>query len=621
MTKVQQWPKWVWLVIILVLVLLASLGWHWQRSRNMPAPAVGMVLLLPDNAPSQKYVLAWQDAASESGVLMSQMRASDFVGLDATQRAQIRGVVLPDSIHRYISPALGSVLEEYVRQGGALWLNYDAATENAEGRFLERAELTRLVGMEYLLFQERGKGMIHNDALLVPPSTLQDLAIAPGRFQPYTASGKGWLQATTYGYDNAAFSYFETRGNFPGKQLAAGPDGSVLAGLRDYGKGKVLFVNLPVSYLAVRTDGLWLHSFLVYFNRQVLHLPRLSAVPDGIGGLVMNWHVDAANALPYVDMLEKVGFLKQGPYSIHFTTGPDTNRPGDHLGMDLANNAKAQALVKRLKDMGNEIGAHGGWAHNYFAFNVNEHNAAEWTPYLEHNKQDLENVIHQPLTEYSAPNGNQPTWVTDWLRKHGVIAYYQVANLSMGPTRSYVDPADMHGRPWSFPVSADGGVASFEEGVRNDYSQPRMLAWLQAMTSFVVDQGEARLVYFHPPGVYFYQNAAASWLTQTAGLKGSGKFRWYTMTGLARFLSQRELTSWQIRPLGAQAGGHYRLQAHNPQSLAEQSWLLPKDSVTGRPLLTGGDARLEETPQGWRITARSGKDLQIDYLPPTGNSQ
>jgi hypothetical protein len=81
-------------------------GWHWQRSRNMPAPAVGMVLLLPDNAPSQKYVLAWQDAAAESGVLMSQMRASDFVALDASQRAQIRGVVLPDSIHRYISPAL-----------------------------------------------------------------------------------------------------------------------------------------------------------------------------------------------------------------------------------------------------------------------------------------------------------------------------------------------------------------------------------------------------------------------------------------------------------------------------------------------------------------------------------
>ena len=619
--KVQQWPKWVWFVLLLVLVLLASLAWHWQRSRNATAPDAGIVLLLPDAEASRKYVLTWQDAAAESGVPMTPMRAADFVALDAAQRAQIRGVVLPDSIHRHVTSALGGVLEEYVRQGGALWLNYDAATENADGRFLDRAELTRLVGVDYLLFRERGKGMIHNDMLLVPPSTITDLTIAPGRFQPYTASGNGWLQATTYGYDNAAFSYFETRGSFPGKLMAEGRDGSVLAGLRDYGKGKVLFVNLPVGYLAVRTDGLWLHSFMAFFNGQVLHLPRLSAVPDGIGGLVMNWHVDAANALPYIDMLEKVGFLKQGPYSIHFTTGPDTNRPGDHMGMDLANNPKAQALVSRLKGMGNEIGAHGGWAHNYFAFNINEHNGAEWTPYLEHNKQDLENVIHQPLTEYSAPNGNQPGWVTDWLRKHGVIAYYQVANLSMGPTRSFIDPSDMHGRPWSFPVSADGAVASFEEGVRNNYGQPRMQAWLQAMTRFVVDQGEARLVYFHPPGVYFYQDAAAQWLAQTAALRSSGKFRWYTMSGLARFLSQRELTTWKTRPLAGARDGRLRIQANNPQSLADQSWLLPKAGVSGKPQVTAGAARIEETATDWRITAQSGKDLQIDYLPTTSISQ
>ena len=69
-------------------------------------------------------------------------------------------------------------------------------------------------------------------------------------------------------------------------------------------------------------------------------------------------------------------------------------------------------------------------------------------------------------------------------------------------------------------------------------SSPREAA---VMTQFVVDHGEARLVYFHPPGVYFYQDAAAQWLAQTAALRSSGKFRWYTMSGLARFLSQREL--------------------------------------------------------------------------------
>jgi hypothetical protein len=63
-------------------------------------------------------------------------------------------------------------------------------------------------------------------------------------------------------------------------------------------------------------------------------------VPDGIGGLVMNWHVDAANALPYIDMLENIGFPEAGAVLHPFHDRPDTNRPGDHMGMDLANNRR-----------------------------------------------------------------------------------------------------------------------------------------------------------------------------------------------------------------------------------------------------------------------------------------
>jgi hypothetical protein len=36
-----------------------------------------------------------------------------------------------------------------------------------------------MVGVDYLLFQERGKGMIHNDALLVPPSTIRIWPLRP----------------------------------------------------------------------------------------------------------------------------------------------------------------------------------------------------------------------------------------------------------------------------------------------------------------------------------------------------------------------------------------------------------------------------------------------------------
>lgn len=619
MSRFRSWPHWIWWSLLMGLVLVAVAGWHLRQQKVAPPPGAFIALLLPDQLDSHKYILAWQDAASEAGVSMAQITASELVAMDAAQRARIRGIVLPDSIHRSISAALAGVLEEYVRNGGALWINYDAATEDAGGRFLDKPSLARLVGVDYLLYQEMGKAMVHGDQMLMSAQAVQALGIAPGRFQATGSDPEAMLQAATYGYDKEEFSHLLTRGLFPGQVLATSKDGSLIAGLRRYGQGQVLFVNLPVTFLRVRTDGLWLQSYLRFFNGHMLKLPQLASVPDGIGGLVMNWHVDANNALPYMSMLEGLGFLKQGPYSVHFTSGPDNNSPGDRLGMDVAHNITAQGWIRRLHQLGYEVGAHGGWAHNYFAFNINEHDGSKWTSYLVNNKKDLENVTHQQLTEYSAPNGHHPQWVTNWLRRNGVLAYYFVGDSSMGPTRAYIDPDDMHGRPWAFPVSANGDVASFEEAVRNKFSESQMSAWLEAMTGFTVRQREVRLVYFHPPGVYFYQNTARQWLEQTQQLREQGVFRWYTMTQLARFLTQREQTVWQVLPVAGAKQPWITVNAHNPASLQHQSWLLPKTKA--RPVLLSGVASIEDLPDAWRITARSGKDLRFEYLQPTSTAQ
>ncbi|WP_146176603.1 polysaccharide deacetylase family protein [Chromobacterium sp. Panama] len=618
MNKIRSCPLWVFIILLLGLLLAASAIWHKLSASRTPPPRAFIALLLPDKPASNKYALAWQDAANEGGVAMMQITASQLVDMEPEQRARIRGIILPDTIHRHVDAALAGVLEEYVQAGGALWINYDAASENAGGRFLDKPTLARMVGVDYLLYRELGKQMVRRDLMLMSPSAVAELGITPGRFQPYAGGKPSLLQASTYGYDQAAFSYLATRGSFQGRVLAEGPDGTLIASLRDYGRGKVLFVNLPVTFLKIRTDGLWLQSYLNFFNTRVLHLPQLASVPDGVGGLVMNWHVDDANAIPYLDLLKKLGFLEQGPYSVHFTTGPDTNQPGDRRGMDLAHNAQAQDWVRRLRALGYDIGAHGGWMHNYFAFNINEHNGKQWASYLANNKQDLENLTQQALTEYSAPNGHHPDWVTAWLRQHGVLAYYYVGDLSMGPTRTYIDPADMHDRPWAFPVSANGGIASFEEAVRNKLPSEQMTLWLQDMTRFAVQQRVARLVYFHPPGVYFYQQTVKQWLAQTRALRDQGVFHWYTMTQLSRFLSQRELTQWQVAPAEGRDASWVSVSAHNPGSLARQSWLLPKSSA--RPVLRSGKAEIEALPDAWRVSAQSGQDLRFDYLQTTSDT-
>jgi hypothetical protein len=127
MSRFRSWPHWIWWSLLMGLVLVAVAGWHLRQQKVAPPPGAFIALLLPDQLDSHKYILAWQDAASEAGVSMAQITASELVAMDAAQRARIRGIVLPDSIHRSISAALAGVLEEYVRNGGALWINYDAA--------------------------------------------------------------------------------------------------------------------------------------------------------------------------------------------------------------------------------------------------------------------------------------------------------------------------------------------------------------------------------------------------------------------------------------------------------------------------------------------------------------
>ena len=49
---------------------------------------------------------------------------------------------------------------------------------------------------------------------------------------------------------------YQTEGSYAGTALATSPDFGLVAGVQSYGAGKVLFVNLPLTYLKGRTDAL-----------------------------------------------------------------------------------------------------------------------------------------------------------------------------------------------------------------------------------------------------------------------------------------------------------------------------------------------------------------------------
>lgn len=421
--------------------------------------------------------------------------------------------------------------------------------------------------------------------------------------------GNEELAVAGYHYGRLRYPAFATEGTYHGQGLMHGEGGSLLAGRRHLGQGQVLFVNLPLTYLKLRTDGFFMHSFLRYFAQDLAHLPQLAAMPQGVGALIMNWHIDSAAALPAMAQLEALGVFEQGPYSVHLTAGPDVNVPGDGGGTNLEHNPAMRAWVRRFVARGDAVGSHGGWIHNEFGRLVSTQPQARSGELIERNSAVVSQASGQAVREYSAPLGNQPAWVTPWLRARNIHAYYFTGDMGMAPTRSYQN--GLRGPPdiWAFPVLSYGRFAALEEAHANQLPEAELAAWLNDVADFCADHHTVRLMYFHPPGMVIFPQAFQAWLQHTLRLVRSGRLRWMTMSHYADFANRRLEVQWRVRadvskPL--QMG----LEASHTQSLAQMSWQFPVQRFA-QPLVQEGLAQVQRDGAYWRVTAGAAPRLVV----------
>ena len=453
-----------------------------------------------------------------------------------------------------------------------------------------------------------------------------------------TSSGSGWsetaartTQATLaaddaslqvvsgYGFGPLSYYHFVTTGSFPGTVFLSSPAYGLVAGERDYGAGRVLFVNIPLGYFkAIGTDGVLLHGFLSHFARDQIGMPRLSAQPKGVGGLVYNWHVDDGDDIvPDMRYLMARDFMQNaGPFSVHFTAGPDSSVFGDREGMNLPANPAAQDVVRKVGKIGNyaggpgvahALGSHGGWNHNLYGSGADESNAAIYQPWLELNFSAIENVGGARLREYSAPMGNNPGWATQWLEARGVVGMYTVSNTGSPATREWRAGARLTSKLWSMPISPFGVSATFEDFEDNGVTDAQSTQWLIDLQSFVVNHRTNRLFYNHPPGARAHLGVVRTFVNRADQLARAGQFKWYTMTELADFSQRRIQTAWSSFPLN----GSNTFVLSNPQSLADVTMLLPR-SRYGQPRVRYGSATVSQDASDWVVTARDGTWLQFE---------
>jgi Polysaccharide deacetylase len=427
------------------------------------------------------------------------------------------------------------------------------------------------------------------------------------------------VQATTeplhnisgYVYGPLTYPSFVTQGVAQGAILLSSPVHGLVASIRTVGSGSVLFVNMPLTYLKLSEDAMPLHGFLHQFARGLLKQPRLAATPNGVGGLVFNWHLDSQEALLPMQQLKNIGVWNNGPFSMHMTAGPDTIVFGDRLGFNLPNNNPAKRFLREFDAQGHQVGSHGGWIHDYYGLNASETNQATFQNYLVLNRNAIQTVIGHPMKEYSAPVGNNPLWALTWLEQNGFSSYYSLSHTGTAATRTYRQGQLRNPSLWAFPVTPLGVAATFEEFDELALTDQEISQWYSDLIDFSIKNATSRLIYAHPPGAVIYPTALNN-LLQYAKLKQqAGQFNWYTMAQLATFMTNRSNVTWTS---ALNTNGKMRVTASHPSSLSTMTWAYPK-TLYSQPVAVSGSMTVIDQGQDWLVRIIGGTSAVFEASP------
>lgn len=421
-------------------------------------------------------------------------------------------------------------------------------------------------------------------------------------------------------------------GVVPGQSaLVTSPQFGLVAGVNPVGQGQVLFVNLPLTYLKGRTDALPMHGFLHYFSHQLLRLAHLSAVPNGVAGITLDWHLDAKEAqAPTQRLIQKNVFGEPGMlFSIDMTAGPDLRNPGDALGWNLPGNKVAKNILRNFNSFGHAVGSHGGWIHNFYGPQTTETNRLASTggacfnpangldnfeQCLVRNHKSVDNVLGRVSRSYSAPEGNNPPWAMDWLERRGVVAAYFGGHTGLGVTRQYRDDVLRNPAIWVHPVTPQGMYATYEEFQAYQVPKAEVMAWNRDLMDFNIAQNTTRMVYAHPAGADAWFDVLNDMFGHARTQRQAGRLAWYTMPQLADFMTTRDRVVWsEHRDAGT---GTHRFIADHPVSLNTFTWRLPRSQYASAPLLVSGNATVSGSDAThWLVHAGAGTHLEFSAQP------
>jgi hypothetical protein len=559
-----------WLVLgVFVVIFVLAVGGRTETLRGLEHPNAIGVLLVTGEGGDASVREAWERSLVEAGIPHRWMSADDAALLERPQWVGTYPVViLPDRLARAIPEALESMLDRYVVDGGTLVVVDDAGTRRANGSYRVDALFAPLLGVHYLRYQRLRAHAFGRGSIAFTSE------VAARRWHvPY---GKLDLQRrlSTYHYGAVNYPLAATRAD-PGVRVdATSPLGPVLTE-RTVGRGHAVYVDPPLGYLRAQGDGFLQRALLDSIVFDQAAVPHVVAAEGGVGGVVINWHIDSNNEWTGIPNLIRSHLVRPDlRFNWDVTAGPDLDKPGDGMGFDACGAGKKYLL--QIARYGS-IGSHGGWLHNGFAYGIEQHrlNAYQIRFLVARNNECLSSVLHHPIVDYAAPDGAHPQpMMTDILASLGIRAYYGTGDTGMPAELPFFHGSSVSSSVWAFPIEPLRRFASIAEMRRGLVDPAEVERWLDAVVDASERDRADYLVYSHSYDMEAHQYVPpmSAVFDRLERDQRAGRVRVVTMGDASAFLRRMVKVEMHF----ARGGDGYAVHLAQPEGLRGIAFAVPR---------------------------------------------
>jgi hypothetical protein len=591
------------LVALIALLLVVFRTSQLTVIAGQPGIGVALVYTPQEVRPSNEIRAVYDEAFRETGIPVRWIASTDislFRG-DALHE-MYAAIVFPDGVNTRLPEEAILELTRYASLGGLVVIIADAGTHASNGTYRPGSLFAEVSGVDDFLYQT-----LRAKAFGSGPMHFTDAADATRWAVPSGKIVNGELSSYQYGPLTYPFPRAEILTNKVVVDAGNGP--TPLITRRAVHLGTVAYIALPIGYLRGHSDGfpmMLLNALLTSSS----DLPHLVAAPDGIGELIVDIHIDSSIEFHGIPNLLRRGLLRRADHmEFDVTAGPDRDRIGDGLGFDAC--GKGRKYLEMLLPYG-RIGSHGGWAHNLFAWNLeeNRYTVPQVRELVDRNDRCLESVTGQRVWSYAAPVGVYPQpMMSHVLDSLGIRGYYYTGDTGSPMERPFFNGKPVSKSSWAFPIVPFGAVASIGEMRHAHIPASSVERWLEQTASFAADRHGIYLIYSHSYDLMApaYADAFGHFLDRLEVLQDEGKLRMSDMPSATAFMDRFVTTSSSF--IRTSSGVQVRL--HNANGLRSIAFAVPSAWLrTNAPLPDG--IRKTSTEDNYTVFAVNGDFRELD---------